>query len=251
MSENPYEAPRESAAPSPLAFTPGTSPYGPFRETKTLSWAVVVFLGLGAVLGAVQIFALSSLNEANLEYDRTEANLDELDQLVATIQQLAYAEIGVGLITIILWCVWKNLSCKNAWLFRSGNQQSPLANHLNPGDVFTPGWAVGWYFIPFANLWKPFQAMAFIRNEVSDTFKGGPILGIWWTAYLVMNISSGVLTRGGNETTTAEINEFNSRLMLESGIGIAAAIPAILVIITITRAQQDKARVFGLVSGKN
>lgn len=22
----------------------------------------------------------------------------------------------------------------------------------------TPGWAVGWYFVPIANLWKPYQA---------------------------------------------------------------------------------------------
>ncbi len=24
---------------------------------------------------------------------------------------------------------------------------------------FTPGWSIGWYFIPIANLWKPYQAM--------------------------------------------------------------------------------------------
>ena len=25
---------------------------------------------------------------------------------------------------------------------------------------FTPGWAVGWFFVPFANLFKPYQVMA-------------------------------------------------------------------------------------------
>jgi hypothetical protein len=27
------------------------------------------------------------------------------------------------------------------------------------GLCFTPGWALGWFFVPVANLWKPYQAM--------------------------------------------------------------------------------------------
>lgn len=199
------------------------------------------FVG-GALPASVQVFTLSNLNQANLEYQRNRANADAVNQWVDPIRRIAYAEVGVFLFTVILWCVWKNLSCKNAWFFRIGNQQSLLANPLNPGDVFTPGWSVGWHFVPVAHLWKPFQAMTFIRNEVRDTFKDGPIVGIGWTLWIVMIISSWILTREGDLTTTEGINNFNSKLMVKSGIGIAATIPSALVMMTITRAQQEKAR---------
>lgn len=55
---------------------------------------------------------------------------------------------------------------------------------------FTPGWSIGYYFIPILTLWKPYQAMKEIwkasKNpsdwEHSST---SPILPIWWTLWLI------------------------------------------------------------------
>ena len=47
----------------------------------------------------------------------------------------------------IAWCVWQHRAHANLWAFaRSGLR-------------FTPGWAVGWWFVPIASLWKPFEAV--------------------------------------------------------------------------------------------
>ncbi len=73
-------------------------------------------------------------------------------------------------------------------------------------------------------------------------FKGRPILGDWWTLWIVMKISSRVLPCRGDFSTAEVVNIFNSKLMVESGSGIATATQAPLVTITSNRAQQEKAR---------
>src|SRR5687767_1529604 len=47
------------------------------------------------------------------------------------------------------------------WIHRA---HANLRDAGTDGLEFTPGWAVGWYFIPFANLIKPFQAMRELWN---------------------------------------------------------------------------------------
>ena len=253
VSDNPYAAPQETIAPQgtivPPLLTGGPlpSPYGPYRETKGIAFAVIFCLVIAAIVRLAQIFMTQSMKEANsrLETDEAalaEAALADIQRIGELNQNLGYLQVFFLLLSIIFWCIWTNLSCKNAWLFRSSNLQSPLADPLNPGEVVTPGWAVGWFFIPIANLWKPFQALTFIRDEASDTFKGGAILGIWATLWIIMIICLFVLTQPGNLETIEAINNYNTRLMINSGIIIAATIPAILVVTTITQAQRNKAR---------
>lgn len=65
---------------------------------------------------------------------------------------------------------------------------------------FTPGWAVGWYFIPFANLFKPFQAMRELWNASlaqTDSFgqEADSRLKTWWGTWIVGNIISNASVR--------------------------------------------------------
>jgi len=55
---------------------------------------------------------------------------------------------------------------------------------------FTPGWSVGWYFVPVMSLWKPFQAMREIWQASAQpgnwqAVETSPLLGWWWTAYVI------------------------------------------------------------------
>ena len=83
------------------------------------------------------------------------------------------------------------------WIYRA----SVNAHALGAEMTFTPGWAVGWYFVPFANLVKPFQAMREIW-QASHESSGGyeervPILGVWWGLWITTNILSNVAWRLG------------------------------------------------------
>ena len=49
---------------------------------------------------------------------------------------------------VVLYCIWIHRANRNARAL--GTQ----------GMRFTPGWCVGWWFIPFMNLYKPYQAVS-------------------------------------------------------------------------------------------
>jgi hypothetical protein len=60
---------------------------------------------------------------------------------------------------------------------------------------FTPGWSIGWYFVPIMSLWKPFQAMREIWQASAApgnwrAVQAPPLLGWWWTLYLGNQILS-------------------------------------------------------------
>lgn len=61
------------------------------------------------------------------------------------------------------------------------------------GMRFTPGWAVGWYFVPIANLWKPYQAMKEIwqASAVKTDWRvvRVPRLLPWWWAFWLLSTS--------------------------------------------------------------
>jgi hypothetical protein len=68
------------------------------------------------------------------------------------------------------------------------------------GLEFTPGWAVGWYFVPFANLVMPFRAMRELWNASrgEHDFFGGAApsaVKVWWAAWIAGNILSAVGSR--------------------------------------------------------
>lgn len=59
---------------------------------------------------------------------------------------------------------------------------------------FTPGWSVGWYFVPILSFWKPYQAMKKIW-KASSGVEGWqnttvpPLFFWWWLFWLAANIS--------------------------------------------------------------
>ena len=71
------------------------------------------------------------------------------------------------------------------WLYRA----SANAHALAGGLTISPAWAVGWYFVPVANLWKPYQAVAEIWrastiSEAWQTVTVPRMLLVWWIVWL-------------------------------------------------------------------
>ena len=66
---------------------------------------------------------------------------------------------------------------------------------------YSPGWSVGWFFVPFLNLFKPYDAMrelwhATLRDTVDRFDAPGPTeLKTWWGLWLAGNIASNVSQR--------------------------------------------------------
>lgn len=65
---------------------------------------------------------------------------------------------------------------------------------------FTPGWAVGWFFIPIASLVQPYMVVSELYNANKQPgdwkrLKRPWITGMWWTTTLAGNILGLVMSR--------------------------------------------------------
>ena len=176
------------AAPSPPTTTTPSSPqatgisgpYGTFRDNGTLKRALISLLVIDAMMS---IFISGVLNLLDIQQQNSDAYwlADEPSQLDNIINATSVAHQLLIVALMILLFVWINRSCKNSWLLDAPRMKT------------TPGWAVGYYFIPILMLWKPFTSMKEMRSASygNDTAHKA-ILPLWWTFWLVssfLNIS--------------------------------------------------------------
>lgn len=82
------------------------------------------------------------------------------------------------------------------WIYRV----SANAHTLAYGLTISPAWAVGWYFVPVANLWKPFQGLneawrASVATHAWRTEATPGLLRWWWGLWLGTNVLSTVVSR--------------------------------------------------------
>ena len=135
--------------------------------------------------------------------------------------------------TVVVWLIWQHRGHAN------------LKAVGVTGLENSPGWAVGWWLIPIANLWKPFQVNRELWKASSDvndwrSLKTWPVLGWWWTSW----ISAGVLgrvaaaAREGAETPM-ELRSADIIDLLSTGVVVASAVLAIMVVRSVL-ARQDR-----------
>jgi hypothetical protein len=82
------------------------------------------------------------------------------------------------------------------WIMRVNRN----AHQLSDSMTVSPGWNVGWFFIPIANLWKPFdgirqtwQASASAADPASVRLPA--FMRWWWALWLVTNILGNISAR--------------------------------------------------------
>jgi Domain of unknown function (DUF4328) len=153
-----------------------------YRSPKLLSYLALAPLGtilainiLNIILGFCEIVAPSTV----LLSSGTEAS-----RWLALIYLLYLVEVVVRVCAAIFFLVW---------LFRTFKNLAPLKvrNSEHP-----PGWAVGFWFVPFANLFKPHQIMQQAWRDTDPDVDpalnyipakaqfNNLILG-WWITYIV------------------------------------------------------------------
>lgn len=98
---------------------------------------------------------------------------------------LFWAYVVSFLLCVIFFCIWTYRAARNAKHLSSFPQK------------ISPGWAVGWYFVPFANFWKPFQGMREIwwRSAWPQRKSAPVILNIWWILWVGLSLVSNMVGR--------------------------------------------------------
>lgn len=209
-----------------------------YRSAKGLSIFVVLFLGAIAILSA--LFVVSSF--VSILFPDAALDLEDGGSMrvgLMILGMLALLEVPLRWLCVVFFLVW---------LYRCYNNLSALnARNLE----FSPGWAVGWWFIPFANLVKPFQVVREVYNESSpdfdeetgflQTYPGTPeVIGFWWGSFLlsgfIYRISDVVYGKGD----LPQSNYFEVVFLAGAILATVAAGLAIFIVVTVVQRQDAR-----------
>lgn len=219
----------------------------PYLPTKLRAGWTIGLLIACAVLAAVQLsFHIGAL--ATLYRARSNGFLSPADR--DTVNGIPPAFVGFDTLlllgTAVAWLLWQYRSHENL-------------RALGVSDLrYSPGWAVGWWFIPLASVVMPFQTMRELW-QASEPHAGAtdwkmvsltPLLGLWWAAWLLSRYVLIFPALGIADTASVGALITRSYLYIAfSAATIAAAVMAALLVRRIATNQEAKhSRVAGWAS---
>ncbi len=192
------------------------------------------------------IASISGLMEYQLLTDYATGVYDSQEQ--AELDGIANDERQgvVGIIQVIIFIVSGVLILK--WIHRANYNSRQLgAKDL----IYTPGWSVGWYFVPIATLWKPFEAMKEIwkASHKPDDWQDVEVpklLSWWWSLWIISTLTGNASFR--LTLRAEELQEFiNANLV--TLVSDLSAIPLALIMMKVVsgihQAQMKNSRLEG------
>ncbi|TDU63088.1 uncharacterized protein DUF4339 [Prosthecobacter fusiformis] len=199
---------------------PNQGPYRFAKDPTTLTKVLKVLLWLELAVVVVSLLSdfaqMSMIKSGGFTDAEAEAN-DQRQAMIGVAYLVVFIITGI---TFLKWIYRANVNCRG---FGAQNME------------FTPGWSVGWYFIPFLNLVRPFQAMKEIWKVSTDPQRwqmqqSAGILTLWWTLWILSNITGQITFR-----TSMAVNDLPS-LEVATSASIASNlvdVPLTLVAITL------------------
>jgi len=208
-----------------------------FRSPGTfgnITIGILGFLVITAALNiAVSIFMVAS-PASTIELSTGES----IETSWIMVGLLALGELALRALCAIFFLMW---------LYRSFNNLSVLgARNLE----FSPGWSIGWWFVPFANFVMPFKVVRELYSE-SDPAKRdrsslserqpvtNEIIGFWWGTLLAFGIALRVSDgmAGGDNSDPSKY--FPVVYMVGHILMLASAISALVIVKNINKWQEE------------
>jgi hypothetical protein len=155
---------------------------------------------------------------------------------------ISWVQIVVLFATAITFFVWIHRAYKNLYSF------GPL------GLRFSPGWSVGWFFVPIASLFRPYQVMSEIGSNsepesvssISGLSKGGSrstLVGWWWGLFLITNVMGQILFRTAfTADTPSSILNSTYAYMAAAVVDVIGVVVTIMMVRQISQLQETKNR---------
>lgn len=205
-----------------------------YRSAKSLSIAVIALLAVQVACYALYLI-LSTVQIAKPDMVLDTDDGASLSIPFLFIGLISIVELLARLATVVVFLIW---------LHRTYSNLSPLKAS---GLEFTPGWAVGWWFIPFANLIKPYQAVAETWREsdpdyderygfLTSSVENPWVFPIWWGAFIIGNIISRIADKLVGDDTVSDAYPY---VLLLSSIFTGVAALALAWIVRSTTRRQD------------
>ena len=124
------------------------------------------------------------------------------------------------------------------WIYRANANAHVFSSEM----TITPGWAIGWFFVPFGNLIMPYEGVketweqshrhAGLYRDAEDYW----LLRWWWGLWLASNILTYIISlfRGADPDAAWRLGYAN---LLAAAGSCAAGVVLILIMRSICRAQ--------------
>jgi hypothetical protein len=234
--ENLYRTP-QSPVTERRSSNDGNYDYRSPRLLANVVIAMIVAMVIAKLgLAATQIQQLHVLQQIA---DHAFASRDEMvaiaqrsDRMVAIVAGLSGLSVLIGYIAGGMWIY--RVACNARALGARGLDDKP-------------GWAVGWYFVPFMNLARPFRAMEQIwrastmPGQWQKRTSAPPLLRWWWGAWLIFNFGGYLVMR--STPHSSDIQDLIRQAQLALGlspIAIAANVLFLMIVLGLTRIQEQQ-----------
>lgn len=222
LSDDPelFDAPaRKSLQPRRRTAT-GAVPDG-YQPAPTLTMITTVLIGIIMVFD-LGLWIISILQYAELHAPAQPA----FDEMPLSGTDLALLGLSVLRLPTFIVCA----ICFLMWTHRANANAAVLTGRALE---ISPGWSVGWYFIPFANLVKPYHAMKEIWVASSRNHDSTGLVSLWWGLWIFSGILSQISFRLGLQADTVE--KLRVSTLVDIGIGILDLPLSIVAILLVRR----------------
>ncbi len=212
------------------------------RKSRLIANLVMLALALCVVLGVVRV--LSDYSYGNLIQKILSGGNVTLDQANAAdhrVNTLAWVDIGLYVVTGILFIVWFRDAYRNVG--RLGVS----------GLRWGPGWAVGAWFVPFLNLVRPKAMLNDIWRGSNPALANGTTLGervgsppgmyqVWWGVWIISALFGRIAYAQFNHASTPDALKSGTHMLMASDvIEIIGALLAIAVVRSLSSRQRARA----------
>jgi hypothetical protein len=213
-----------------------------FKRPRALGMGLLVLLGTQIVFMAALIAALMHRLQLIEEIRSGQiVPISDADSADNIVEAVGTVEGWIWITTFIVWILWQFRAQ------RAARELSPTAQFR-----FTPGWVIGWWFIPIANLWMPFETVRELWKASEGRpdwphIRTWPIIGWWWGISLASVVVFNVAAASADEPITADgIVARDAWLIVALAIGIASSFLAMAIVRAVRRRADVAAHVYAL-----
>jgi hypothetical protein len=181
-----------------------------------------------AILSASAQYRLLACAAAGVRITESEDAANAARQRLSGVSQaLAFS------VTAVWWLMWFHRAYGNLRLM--GTKE---ADH-------SPGWAVGYWFVPVMNLFRPHQLTKelWLRSKTLNTLESlppVPIITLWWYLYVLSGLLGSTQFRWSLRAhDISAFQELTILSIVNDGVGIVAAALAVAIVTRIDAFQRD------------
>jgi len=172
----------------------------PASRSRKARW----FIGLVIAANAASVVLLGA-QRALLDRGVGNIPLSEWQRSEDRVALAAFVELAVFVVAIVLFLRWLHLCYRN------------LLELDTKGLRFTPGWAVGWWFVPILNVVRPKQVIDDLwratdvrADDLSGPLKGLPSTGLvgWFWG---LSLAAGFVAWTAVRLSSATVSDLETR----------------------------------------